>query len=181
MDNHDFSDLAQLWQSTPTSSLALERCIQRHKKQRFRLWFSIVIETLVLLLVSVWFVRAILESVPLVTQLWLGFGCFWGGSMYIMVNKSRAASLGIIKTQQLSAGLKVHQQLLREEIFRWDLSIKATLLFVLVLLLYALTPYLVGSVEMVKGVIGLTALLMVIGVFTFKKRQAEQVLKTLSE
>ncbi|KAF7783631.1 hypothetical protein PRUB_a3457 [Pseudoalteromonas rubra] len=181
MDNHDFSDLAQLWQSTPTSSPALERCIQRHKKQHFRLWFSITIETLILLVVSVWFVRAILEPAPLVTQLWLGFGCFWGGSMYILINKSRVTSLGIIKTQQLSVGLKVHQQLLREEVFRWDLSIKATLLFVLVLLVYALILHVGGSVQMVKWGIGLIALLMGVGVFRFKKRQADQVLKALSE
>lgn len=182
MDNHDFSDLAQLWQSTPASPPpALEKCIQRHKKQQLRLFFGIAIETFIMMLVGVWFVQALFEPTPLVTQLWLGFGCVWGASMYVVVNRSRITSLRILKNQQLSQSLEAHQQLLRQELWRWDLSIKATLLFALVLVLLILVQYALSSILLSNGLLGLLVVAVLLPVFKAKKRRARQVLKTLSE
>ncbi|WP_125720107.1 hypothetical protein [Pseudoalteromonas rubra] len=182
MDNQEIADLAQLWQSTPASPPpALEQCIQRHRKQRLRLFVGIAIETLIMLLVSAWFVQALFEPAPLVTQLWFGFGCVWGTSMYALVNRSRITSLRILRNQQLSQALEVHQQLLRQEILRWDLSIKATLLFALVLVLFILVQYAMSSVFLSNGLLGLLIVAIILPVFKAKKRRAEEVLKTLSE
>ncbi|MCG7536526.1 hypothetical protein [Pseudoalteromonas sp. OOF1S-7] len=181
MDNQDLSDLAQLWQSAPTPPPALEKCIQRHKKQRLRLFLSIAFETLIMLLVSVWFVQALLESTPFVTQLWLGFGCVWGASLYVLVNQSRMASLSILKSQQLSQALEMHQQLLRQEIWRWDLSIKATLLFALALVLFILIQYIMSSTLAAKSLLGLLAVAALLPVFKMKKRRVQKVMRTLSE
>ncbi|TMP30423.1 hypothetical protein CWB99_06695 [Pseudoalteromonas rubra] len=182
MDNHDFSDLAQLWQSTPASPPpALEKCIQRHKKQQLRLFFGIALETLIMLLVSAWFVQALQESGPLITQLWLGFGCVWGASMYALVNRSRLTSLRILKNQQLSQSLEAHQQLLRQELWRWDLSIKATLLFALALVFLILVQYAMSSIFLPNSLLGLLVVAVLLSVFKAKKRRARQVLKTLSE
>ncbi|TQF70745.1 hypothetical protein [Pseudoalteromonas luteoviolacea] len=130
MDNNEFEQLSSLWQSSEDKSLPhMEKLLKRHKRQSFILQLNILIELSAILAVSYLLLLSFLENMPLIKQAWIGFATLWGISLFILMSKSRLSSLKHLKSAQLSTSLEAHIKLIKNEIFRWELSIKATWIF----------------------------------------------------
>ncbi|MBQ4812436.1 hypothetical protein J8M20_13850 [Pseudoalteromonas luteoviolacea] len=185
MDNNEFEQLSSLWQSTEQKSLPhMDKLIKRHKRHGFILKLNIVIECVAILAVSSLFLMSLIEKASLIKQIWVGFATIWGITLFVLMSKSRLSSLKHLKSEQLSSSIEAHKKLLKNEIFRWDLSIKATCIFVIAMSVFAISKCVFAPCDADSGlhiVISFLVLGVAQSVFFVKRRAAKRVLFTLEQ
>ncbi|MCF2858764.1 hypothetical protein L1286_14860 [Pseudoalteromonas sp. SMS1] len=185
MDNNEFEQLSSLWQSSEEKTMPhMDKLLKRHKRQSFILKINILIELAAILAVSYMFILSFFQNMSLIKQLWVGFATVWGMSLFVLMSKSRLSSLKHLKSAQLSTSLEAHRRLIKNEIFRWSLSIKATWLFMFAFTVFGITKCYFTSCTGNEGTqfaISFIVLSVAQAFFIRKNKTAKVVLHTLEE
>ncbi|ESP93683.1 hypothetical protein [Pseudoalteromonas luteoviolacea] len=185
MDNKEFEQLSSIWQSAEQKELPeMDTLLKRHKRQHLVLKVNFCIELVAILAVSVFFVVSLFKGFDLIKQLWVGFATVWGITIFVLMNKSRLSSLRQLRSEQISTSIEVHSKLIKNEIFRWTLSVKATWIFVAALMVFAIARcYFLNCTisDLLNIGISFLVLLASIVFFARKNKKAKEVLSALEQ
>lgn len=183
-ESDEWSALSKLWQTDDDKeTLQLANLQARQRRQSWIMAANAIVEALIMVVLGLFAVGFISEDRDLYEQLWVGFVCGWASVLFILINRSRWKSLRLIKTCAVSESLSEQIDLVRHEIFRWQLSRVATLIFLLVISLIFIASLVFGEQALSptgRMILAWIALVLALMYFTWRKRAAMRMLKNIS-
>ncbi|MDK1286417.1 hypothetical protein [Pseudoalteromonas umbrosa] len=185
MDNNEFEQLSSLWQSTDEKPMPqMDKVLKRHNRQGAILRINLCIEMLALIAVSYLLITSALNGLEFIKLTWISFVTAWAVIIFILASRSRLDSLKQLKSQEISTSIEIHKKLIKNEIYRWNLNIKATWTFVLIFMVFNIIIIYQNGFELnnllIEAVL-MSGLLISIFFFVIKNKKAKETLHTLEQ
>ncbi|MCF6442519.1 hypothetical protein L1077_24120 [Pseudoalteromonas luteoviolacea] len=186
MDNNEFEQLSSLWQSTDKKPMPqMDKVLKRHKRQGVILRLNLCIEMLALIVLTYLLITSALNNgLEFIKLTWISFVTVWAVIIFILASRSRLDSLKQLKSQEISTSIEIHKKLIKNEIYRWNLNIKATWAFILIFMVFNIALIYQNGFELnnlLTEAVLMAGLFISIFFFVIKNKKAKEILHTLEQ